>query len=269
MDYFVFSRISGYYLLLDDAEDTDAITARSNRFFSSESVKPILQSKTCSGEDLYNVFGGKINFLRSRYSVGNGDNYLLLLPVGSPMFKRRQFEAAVVEAKHRVTEFELATKERLINALYATDTSLGEYVNAWAEYFFFDHYALWIYNRFARAFTCSTSSFEHPRNIIFEHEDSPLNVVLDDDYQTEYRAPHADRLTRDETRDIKTIHRMKLTLGYDGTIGVLTLYSRHADFHLQPKNHLEIRNSIETKYLQVRQQANQAMYQINQQFIET
>lgn len=272
MDYFVFARLSGYYLLLDDDLDPGAATAANSLLFSAKSLAPIMHSKTSSGAALTNTFGGQIAFTQSRYSVRRDDNYLLLIPLSSvnrPMFKRRQFEATAIEAKQRVTEFELATKEKLIKALYATDTSLGEYVHAWADYFFCDHYSLWIYNRYTKAFTCSTSSFEYPRNFIFHNEDSSLNLALDPDYATECRAPNKNRLTLDETRDIKTINRIKLNLGYDGTIGVLTFYSRHADFALKPKNHQEIRNSIETKYLQVRQQAHQAMYQINQQFIET
>ncbi|HIG39331.1 MAG: HAMP domain-containing sensor histidine kinase [bacterium] len=269
INVFVFSKISGYYLLLSSNGEADPGATGGYLFFSADSIRPVLESKTCSREVLDGIFGQQINFSGSRYRVGEGENYLLLLSDGGPMFKSRKFNAATVEARHRVTEFELTRRERLIDALYATDTSLDEYINAWAGYFFFDHYALWVYNRFTRVFTCSTSSFTYPRSIIFEGENSALNLALMPDYQTECRAPNENRVTLGETLDIKTVNRMKLTLGYDGTIGVLTFYSRHEGFSLQLKNQLEIRNSIETKYLQVRQQEHQGMNQINQQFIET
>jgi signal transduction histidine kinase len=185
------------------------------------------------------------------------------------MFKGRQLELASIDAKQRVTEFELATKEGLIKALYTTNTSLGEHVKAWADYFFSDHFSLWIYNKYTKAFTCSISSFDSPRNFIFESEDQSLNDVLATDYEAECRAPNQDWVVLTKSPDIKTINRMKLVLGFDGTIGVLTFYSRHEDFALRPKNYSEISNSIERKYLQDSQRAQHAVHEINRRFIET
>ena len=268
MDYFVFARIRGYYILLDAGRDPEEITPANSLFFSARSIKDVLNAKTCRREDLGLAFAGQVDFHNARYSVGIGENYLLLIPASRKalMFNRRVFDAAAIEAKQRVTDFALSTKERLINALYATDTSLGEYVKAWAEYFFCDHCSLWIYNKYTRAFTCSTSSFEYARNYIFETEESSLNRVLAENYGTECRPP--EKTATEQVGEMKTINRIKLSLGYDGTIGVLTFYSRHVDFTLKQENYEEITNSIETKYLQVRQQAHHAMHQVNRQFIE-
>jgi signal transduction histidine kinase len=267
MDYFVFSKISGYYLLLDNDRDPAAIRVQNSHFFLASSIQPLLSLKTVSSEELNDLFQSKLGFQHARYTVSHGHHFLLLLPIESSMFKRRP-DIAAVDANHRVTEFELAIKERLIKALYARDTSLGEYAKAWTEYFFFDHYSLWIYNRYTKAFTRSSSSFEYPTNVIFEDEDSAFNAVLASDYETEIRALNQDSVTRDTIGDIQSINRMKLTLGYDGTIGVLTFYSRFKDFSLPSISYGEIHHSIETKYLQVRERAHQAMHQINQQFIE-
>ena len=270
MDYFVFARIRGYYLLLDE-RDPESHTAANSLLFSARSLAPIMQSKTCNGELLTKTFAQQLNFGRSRYTVSHDKGYLLLIPLGinRPMFKRNLFVQTENEAKQRITEFRLATKAKLIHALYGAETSLGEYVRAWADYYFSDHYSLWIYNRFTRAFTCSTASFEYPSNTIFTSQNSSLNLALAQDYEPECREPNKDRAAWNETRNIHTINRLKLSLGYDGTIGVLTFYSRLHEFSLSDQNYREIRNSIETKYLQVRQQAHQAMDQINQQFIET
>jgi len=270
MGYFVFARIRGHYLLLGD-QDPEMLTAANSLLFSARSMLPIMHSKTCTGELLAKTFGQQLNFDQSRYAVSHDNDCLLLVPLTSfnrSMFRRHQFSVEKTEARQRVTEFRLATKAKLIHDLYATETSLGEYVRSWADYFFSDHYSLWIYNRYTESFTCSTSSFDYPRNFIFTSENSSLNRTLAENYEPECRAPNEDRVNLNETRDVKTINRLKLSLGYDGTIGVLTFYSRHDEFSLTEENQREVRHSIETKYLQVRQEAHQSVDQINLQFIE-
>ncbi|MEM7366728.1 MAG: GAF domain-containing sensor histidine kinase, partial [Pseudomonadota bacterium] len=69
--------------------------------------------------------------------------------------------------------------------------------------------------------------------------------------------------------DVASVNRIKLRLGTDGTIGVLTFFSRNPNYYLLSDKIGEVRNAMEAKYLQVRHQAHQQMDQINQQFIET
>jgi len=269
MDYFVFARIRDYYLLLGEQRDSEFLASTQGLFFSLASLSSVLDEKTCRADELTQCFDKQISFPKPQYNVGIGDAYLLLMPssdANGSIFKSSNFEAASVEARQRVTEFALKNKEDLINALFASNTSLGEYVQAWADYFFCDHYSLWIFNRFTNAFTCSTSSFDISRNFIFESEASALNLALESDYDTESRAPTDDVVAQPES--MQTMNRVKLQLGYNGTIGVVTFYSRQASFKFNEMNNREIRNSIETKYLQVHQQAHSTMDRINQQFIE-
>ena len=263
MDSFVFAKIRDYYFLLENkaTDDVDQLA------FSAVSLTAIIGAKHCGAQELTDVFGPGITFAASRYTIAAGDDYLLLIARNKriSLFGRRWLPVAATEAKQRVTDFRLAKRERLINKLYASKSSLGEYVEAWAEYFLFDHYSLWIYNKYTGVFTCSTATFEQKNDYISEQENSSLNAVLADDYEIESRAPF-DGL--DVLRDMKTINRMKLSLGYDGTIGVLSFYSSLDHFALEARHCEEIRNSLETKYLQVRQQAYQTLQQVNQQFIE-
>ena len=267
MNYFVFARLGGHFLLLDGVRDPRDITSVNSQLFHGDSLAEIIESGVGSAEQLARVFGGRIDLsTRSRYTIVTDDNWLLVIPSEGGLFRRSHADAAETEARHRVEEFELATKSRLIDALYSTNTSLGQYVEAWTDYFLCDHYALWIYNRHTKVFTCSLSSFDVGRDYVFTHEGSSLNRALTDDYTIECRAPSADLQS---VEGMNTVSAIKLALGYDGTIGVLALYSRYANYELEPRNYAEIRNSIETKYQQVRQQAYQAMDQVNQQFIET
>ena len=268
MDYFVFARIRGYYLLLDPRYNE----FDHELFFAADTLSAILSNETCHAEDLTAVFGDRILFPHPRYRVLVNTDYFLLTPVASRLRRRNLLDILQREAGQRVTEFQLAIRDRLIKALYGENTSLREYVRAWADYFFLDHYSFWVYNKYTKVFSCSASSFELDRGYIFEKENSSLNAVLVDDYQTEFREPIKSFGPDDNAAafgDMQTINRLKLTLGYDGTIGVLSLYSRHRDYVLTEENCNEMRNSIETKYLQVRHMANQAMDQINLQFIES
>ena len=262
MDSFVFAKTRDYYFLLSDETDST-----DRRAFSAASLATLNGAKQCGSQELSEAFGPEITFSESRYTIETGDDYLLLITRNKrlSLFGRRWLSVAATEAKQRVTDFKLVTRERLINKLYASKSSLSEYVDAWAEYFLFDHYSLWIYNKYTGVFTCSTASFEQTKNFISEQENSSLNAVLADDYVTESRATSNGL---DVLNDMKTINRMKLSLGYDGTIGVLSFYSKLDHFELQDRHCEEIRNSLETKYLQVRQQAYQALQRVNQQFIE-
>ena len=276
MDYFVFARISQYYVLLQKGLPAVDINPSNSKFFNGESIDSLAGegSGYYSQEHLGETFNGQIEFSSSHYLFKHNDKYALLLPVTSlkrrlPVVKQKQFDAITAEAEQRVYQFRLETKEKLIHALFAPDTSLRDYVHAWAEYLFCDHYSLWIYNRYTEVFTCSTSSFPYVKDYIFRSENSSLNKVLEEDYEAECRRPRRDRSNYRETRDMRTLNRIKLDLGYDGTTGVLSFYSRHRDFTLKPKNHQDIKSSVETKYLQVRQQTQQSMNEINQHFIES
>jgi signal transduction histidine kinase len=264
MDHFVFARIRSYFVLLDGA--AARVTAGNGQFFSEQFLTGILDRDTCSAAELSAVFGDAIRFPQPQYGVFLDGELLLLVPKTAMLRKRSQFDAAERDARQRVLQFHLDSKDHLIRSLYASDTTIAEYVRAWADYFYFDHYSLWIYNKYTSAFTCTCASFEVPRNFIFEQENSSLNDSLGEAFDAECRPPRQGHGLPD---GMNTIYRIKLTLGFDGTIGVLSLYSRHDNYSLLPKHCVEIRNSLETKYLQVRQQAHQAMDQINQQFIDT
>ncbi|HAK50426.1 MAG TPA: hypothetical protein DCM54_00760 [Gammaproteobacteria bacterium] len=255
MDNFIFAKVRDYLLLLGQSEDPTAVID----FFAEG--EELFNEPNASNTDLAEVLPNQ-NLPHKLYDITNNDDFLLLTPDTRLLGKKSAIQSAENEAKERVTEFHLANKTRLISALYAESTSLPEYVKAWSEYFFCDHFSLWIYNKYTKAFTRATGSFESPQSYIFEHEDSTLNDALLDSYSIECRAPR-----EPFPNGLKTVNRIKLTLGYDGTVGLLSFYSRHSDYRIEPSSCDEVRNSIETKYLQVRQQAHQAMDQINQQFI--
>ena len=276
MDYCVFARISQYYVLLQNDLAAADVSTSNSKFFSGQMIDALTSegSGYYSRDDLAEIFKNDLCFSNAHYLFKHNDKYAALIPVTSlkrrlPLVKQKQLDAIATDAEQRVYQFRLETKKKLIQALFAENTSLGDYVHAWAEYLFCDHYSLWIYNRYAEVFTCSTSSFPYVKDYVFRSEDSSLNKVLEDDYQAECRQPRRGRAHDQETRHMHTLNRIKLDLGYDGTIGVLSFYSRYGNFALKPKNHQEIKNSIETKYLQVRQQARQSMNEINQHFIES
>jgi len=276
MDYIVFARISQYYVLLDNDTAVEDVSTSNSKFFTGELIDSLLQEESGyhSQADLNEKFKKNLCFNDAHYLLKHSDKYAILIPVTSlnrrlSVVKQKQFDAITADAEQRVYQFRLETKKKLIQALFAEDTSLRDYVHAWAEYLFCDHYSLWIYNRYTEVFSCSTSSFHYDKDYIFHSENSSFNRVLKADYQAECRRPRKDRSNYQVTRDMRTLNRIKLDLGYDGTIGVLSLYSRNGNFALKPKNHQEIKSSIETKYLQVRQQTQQSMNEINQHFIES
>ena len=79
MDYFVFSKISGYYLLIN--ENVGGINARTGLFFPATTIESIFESDTCHGEILNDLFDHKISFTPTQYSISLGENYLLLLAI--------------------------------------------------------------------------------------------------------------------------------------------------------------------------------------------
>lgn len=276
METFVFARISQYYVLLKDDLAMADVSASNLQFFSGQLIDALAGegSGYYSRDDLTELFKQDLCFSNAHYLFKHNAKYAVLIPVTSlerrlPVVKQKQMDAITADAVLRVYQFRLETKKKLIQALFAADTDLKDYVYAWAQYLFCDHYSLWIYNRYTEVFTCSNSSFLYSRDYIFRSENSSLNRVLEEDYQAECRQPRKDRANYHETRHMRTLNRIKLDLGYDGTIGVLSFYSRHGNFVLKPNNHQEIKSSIETKYLQVRQQARQSMNEINQHFIES
>lgn len=276
MGYLIFARISKYYVLLDDAMPVLQVSPGNSQFFSGELINSLVSADKSifSVAELTEIFGNTLALDGTHYVFKHFPKFCLLISVTSvnrllPVIKGKKIEGISAEAERRAAMFRLQTKTRLIDALFSSNTSLGDYVHAWAEYLFCDHYSLWIYNKYTEVFTCSTASFEYGKNYIYRSENSSLNSVLDEEYQPECRPPNRDRANYEQTRDMKTLNRIKLNLGFDGTIGVLTLYSRHENFALNAGNHEEISNSLETKYLQVRQLARHTMNEINQHFIES
>jgi signal transduction histidine kinase len=245
-------------------------------FFSGELIDLLVSADKSifTVAELQKLFGKNLPLDGTHYVFKHFDRFCILIPVTSvnrllPVIKEKQFEAICAEAERRAAMFRLQTKTRLIDALFSSHTSLGDYVHAWAEYLFCDHYSLWIYNKYTEVFTCSAASFEYKKDYVFKKENSSLNSVLEEGYLPESRPPRRDRANYDQTRGMKTLNRMRLNLGFDGTIGVLTFYSRHRKFALNAGNHEEISNSLETKYLEVRQLARHTMNEINQHFIES
>jgi signal transduction histidine kinase len=274
--YLIFARISEYYVLLDDELPVLEVSPGNSQFFSSDLIKSMVavDKSIFTVAELTEIFGKALALTGTHYVFKHFAKYCLLIPVTSvnrllPVIKEKQIESISIEAERRAAMFRLQTKTRLIDALFSSDTSLGDYVHAWAEYLFCDLYSLWIYNKYTEAFTCSAASFEYRKDYIFRSENSSLNSVLKEGYQPESRPPRRDRANYEQTRDMKTLNRIKLNLGFDGTIGVLTFYSRHEKFALNAGNNEEISNSLETKYLQVRQLARHTMNEVNQHFIET
>lgn len=276
MDYLIFARISEYYVLLDDAMPVLQVSPANSQFFSGELINSLISTDKSifTAAELIETFGKSLTLDATYYAFKHFRKFCLLIPVTSvnrllPVIKEKKIEAISAEAERRAAMFRLQTKTRLIDALFSSNTSLGDYVHAWAEYLFCDHYSLWIYNKYTEVFTCSTASFEYDKNYIYRSENSSMNSVLEQDYQPECRSPRRGRANYEQTRDMKTLNRIKLNLGFDGTIGVLSFYSRHENFALNAGNHEEIGNSLETKYLQVRQLARHTMNEINQHFIES
>lgn len=276
MGYLIFARISEYYVLLDDAMPVLQVSPANSQFFSGELINSLISTdkRIFTAAELTGTFGNTLALDATHYAFKHFRKFCLLIPVTSvnrllPVIKEKQIEAISAEAERRAAMFRLQTKTKLIDALFSSNTSLGDYVHAWAEYLFCDHYSLWIYNKYTEVFTCSTASFEYDKNYIYRSENSSMNSVLEQDYQPECRSPKRGRANYEQTRDMKTLNRIKLNLGFDGTIGVLSFYSRHENFALNAGNHEEIGNSLETKYLQVRQLARHTMNEINQHFIES
>ena len=83
MDYFVFAKIKGYYLLLEDDCTPDTMTVSNSQFFSASTLEPVVCAKTVAADSLFEIFGTNINFPQSQYSVSSVDNYLLLIPLSS------------------------------------------------------------------------------------------------------------------------------------------------------------------------------------------
>jgi signal transduction histidine kinase len=252
------------------------VSVYNSRFFSGAYFNTLISAgkNLFTAEELANVFGPELALESTHYVFKVFPKFMLLIPVTSfnrlvPVIKEKQIEHIVVEADQRCTAFRLETKTRLIDSLFSSHTSLGDYVKAWAHYFFCDHYSLWIYNQYTEMFTCSASSFTYSKSFIARSENSSMNAVLEPGYVAECRAPNQNRTNHDQTRDMRTINRIKLDLGFDGTIGVLNFYSRHENFALNTSNHEELANSLETKYLQVRQHARYTMNEINQHYIES
>jgi len=276
VDYLIFARISDYYVLLDDQIPVLEISSRNSQFYAGSLFDGLntANKNIFTVEELSDVFDSKLDLRGTHYVYKPYAKFLLLIPVTSvnrllPVIKEKQIENIATQAEQSSTAFRLETKARLIDSLFSTHTSLGDYVEAWAIYLFCDHYSLWIYNKYTEMFTCSAASFAYDKDYIARNENSSMNTVLEGDYQPESRPPQRDRSNYQQTKHMKTLNRIKLDLGFDGTIGVLNFYSRHENFALNSSNHEELANSLETKYLQVRQHARHTMNEINQHYIES
>ena len=261
---------------LDEAMPVLDVSPGNSQFFPGDLINSLVSTdrNIFTADELVGALGDALMLDSTHYVFKYYPKFCVLIAVSSvnrllPVIKEKRIEGIVVEAERRAAMFRLQTKTRLIDALFSSNTTLGDYVHAWSRYLFCDHYSLWIYNKYTEVFTCSTASFSYQKNYIFRSEQSPLNSVLDDDYLPECRPPRRGRANYAQTRDMKTLNRIKLNLGVDGTIGVLSFYSRHEKFALNDRNHEELRNSLETKYLQVRQHAQHTMNEINQHFIES
>ncbi len=268
-DSHVFAELNGYYHLLTGDGEVKATGPR-----CTVSQFDGLADAIYSSADLSERLPAGIILPQSRFELIRDENMLVLVP-RSGIRRRKSVDDAVLLASYQVSRFRLALKDLLIERLYSQTISLGDYVRAWSDYFLFDDCSLWIYNRFTHAFTSAYISFDYPADVVFESEESPLNAVLEADYETERRPPirhssdrRADAVVRG-VPDVASVNRIKLSLGIDGTIGVLTFFSRYPNYYLLSDKISEVRNAMEAKYLQVRHQAHQQMDQINQQFIET
>lgn len=257
MKYIVFSGIGTYLLHLHNSHTNSGVDLsdvhanpifypkecisdlKSGSIYSSSLLNSIFKLRTKSSISGYYLFYVKDNlFVFSKLNF----LYFLLLP----LIKHRIYRKATGIAELYKSAFSLECRKILLSKLFESNSNLNDCVDAFSKYVFCKHYSLWIYNPTTETFTCALSSADSLPYHIKKSENCSLNDVLNDDYYFEQRQPNDSSYTH--LKGAKTLNRMKLNFGRDGTIGILSYYSDLSNFSISNKLKQQIINVLETKY---------------------
>lgn len=272
MRYLIFLKINRYYLLLDDdlkgAESLKAELPRA-KFFHEEAFEGLEDGKIVSGEGLKDILGGRVQLEHNQYLVCKRTAYCVF----SPQPKRLLFGLSLLTARKKawmlkqaeeygeaqIAKFEAKRRNALSQRLMGKGKDIEDCLKALSDFVFCDRYSLWVYNKHTDIFSCMATSKPYSKSYIEKKDGTKFYEFMDGGQEYESRAP---RVNIPITKGMETLNRLRLDFGGDDTIGIVSFYSKHPNFEIEPKALRYIKNFIELKYVERREESQLALHNI-------
>lgn len=279
MEFLVFYRINNYYVYLRDISDPDTFLSISSSDYSMYHEDYFAKYKdlcTYQGKEFHLDFDIPEIDLREEYlvarSTSTNSDYITLIPLSelrTSVFGPKKpdiIALATSRARIIVLAFKMAQRQKLLQNLFSTKTDVRQSVQAFADYCFFQKFALWIYNPSSKHFCCLCSSHVMPREYVSQDADTSLYDFLLSANTHDFRTPNKAEINCEYAEGMNTLNRIKLCFGGDDEVGILDFLSCHLKFLLRERTLKMIKHHIESKYVESQQKSLLALHKIEEAF---
>lgn len=154
------------------------------------------------------------------------------------------------KSKVIISEFRLNCRESLISKLSIDKIDINDYLKAFTDYVFFDAFSFWVYNDVTEVFTLSASTLQPQRDYIRKNENMSINEALDTNFYFRHGKPvEKNSISNYGEQGFCSVTRLKVELGANKKIGIISFYSKLKDFEIQESTLKNISSLIRVKYL--------------------
>jgi len=272
MKYLLFLKINRYYLLLDDnlvgAESLKAEVPQA-KFFHEEAFEGLENGKLIQWEILKDILDGRVELEHNQYLVCKRSSFFVFSPLRKGLLFARSIPRARKKdwilkkaeefGETRIAKFEMKRQNALSQRLMGIREDMEDCLEALSDFVLCERYSLWVYNKHTDFFSCMASSKAPKKTYIEQKDEKTFYEFMDSGMEYESRAPAK---TISITKGMAWLNRLRLDFGGDDTIGIVSFYSKHPNFELAPKARRYIKNFLELKYIERREESQLALHNI-------